>query len=173
MNLGPFRRLAALVAALIPAAVSAQENSAKRLSSIVSVAVEEYGKAFDTTGRLVSELEYNETTSFLADAKIVAKRLRGYNAISTQALLDTLSAAVTENGRRAKSGSSRRGSTARSAPRGRSTSPPGHSIRRAVMRSTPRTAPHATVTADWVTARPREDSALRSPRSDPCPALPT
>ena len=96
MNLGPFRRLAALLAALIPAAVSAQENSAKRLSSIVSVAVEEYGKAFDTSGRLVSELEYNETTSFLADAKIVAKRLRGYNAIATRALLDTLSAAVTE-----------------------------------------------------------------------------
>ena len=73
---------------------AAQENSAKRLSSIVSVAIEEYGKAFDAKGKLVSQLEYDETTSFLEDARIVAGRLRGYNAPLTQEVLDTLIDAV-------------------------------------------------------------------------------
>lgn len=75
-------------------AIQAQENPAKRLSSIVSVAIEEYGKAIDANGRLVSELEYTETTSFLIDARLVAQRLRGYNARASQALLDTLTVAV-------------------------------------------------------------------------------
>ena len=78
----------------IAAAASAQENSAKRLSSIVSVAIEEYGKAVDSHGKLVSKDEYAETTEFLADAKNVAQRLRGYNAPQTQAILDTLIEAV-------------------------------------------------------------------------------
>jgi len=75
-------------------AAQAQENPAKRLSSIVSVAIEEYGKAIDDNGRLVSDLEYTETTSFLEDARGVAQRLRGYNARASQALLDTLAIAV-------------------------------------------------------------------------------
>lgn len=73
---------------------SAQENSAKRLSSIVSVAIEEYGKAVDANGKLISADEYSETTSFLEDARGVALRLRGYNAPATQAVLDTLIDAV-------------------------------------------------------------------------------
>ena len=85
---------AGLAALLFLAAVSrpstAQENSAKRLSSIVSVAIEEYGKAVDTRGKLVSREEYEETTGFLQDARAVAARLKGYNAPQTQALLDTL-----------------------------------------------------------------------------------
>ena len=85
---------AGLAALLFLAAVSrpstAQENSAKRLSSIVSVAMEEYGKAVDTRGKLVSREEYEETTGFLQDARAVAARLKGYNAPQTQALLDTL-----------------------------------------------------------------------------------
>jgi high-affinity iron transporter len=72
----------------------AQENSAKRLSSIVSVAVDEYTRAVDATGKLVSEEEYLETTGFLGDAKVVAQRLKGYNAPTTQAILDTLVRAV-------------------------------------------------------------------------------
>ncbi len=72
----------------------AQENSAKRLSSIVSVAVDEYTRAVDATGKLVSEEEYLETTGFLGDAKVVAQRLKGYNAPATQAILDTLAMAV-------------------------------------------------------------------------------
>jgi len=94
MKSGLLRRRVALLALFTPAALSGQENSAKRLSSIVSVAVEEYGKAIDESGRVVSELEYGETTSFLADAKLVAQRLRGYNASATQAVLDTLASAV-------------------------------------------------------------------------------
>jgi high-affinity iron transporter len=85
---------AAFFLALSAVEGAAQENSAKRLSSIVSVAIEEYGKAFDSRGKLVSQLEYDETTSFLEDARIVAGRLRGYNAPATQAVLDTLIDAV-------------------------------------------------------------------------------
>ena len=85
---------AAFFLALSAVEGAAQENSAKRLSSIVSVAIEEYGKAFDSRAKLVSQLEYDETTSFLEDARIVAGRLRGYNAPATQAVLDTLIDAV-------------------------------------------------------------------------------
>ena len=90
-------RLVVLAAILLPTAAhvaSAQENSAKRLSSIVSVAVEEYRKAIDPQGKMISEDEYTETTSFLADARGVAQRLKGYNALATQAVLDTLIAEV-------------------------------------------------------------------------------
>ena len=73
---------------------AAQENSAKRVSSIVSVAIEEYGKAVDRDGKLISKDEYDETTSFLQDAKVVAARLRGYNAPQAQSILDSLIIAV-------------------------------------------------------------------------------
>src|SRR5688500_18403782 len=75
-------------------AAPAQDNSAKRLSSIVSVAVEEYGKAFDASGKLVAQEEYDETTSFLGDAKLVAQRLKGNNAPAAQAILDSMAVAV-------------------------------------------------------------------------------
>ena len=87
-------RLVVMVAAILPRLAVAQENSAKRLSSIVSVAVEEYRKAIDPQGKTISEDEYTETASFLADARGIAQRLRGYNAQSTQAILDTLIGAV-------------------------------------------------------------------------------
>ena len=74
--------------------LSAQGNPAKRLSSIVSVAVEEYSKAFDDDGKLVAPAEYSETTDFLRDAKDVATTLKSYSAAQTRALLDTLTAAV-------------------------------------------------------------------------------
>lgn len=82
---------------LLPAATaSAQENSAKRLSSIVSVAIEEYRKSVDASGKLASAEEYTETTGFLTDARAVARRLTGYNAAAVQAILDTLIIAVRE-----------------------------------------------------------------------------
>ncbi len=81
---------AAFFFAALASAGSAQENAAKRLSSIVSVAVEEYGKAVDSKGKLISADEYAETSGFLEDARGVAQRLRGYNAPLTQAVLDTL-----------------------------------------------------------------------------------
>ncbi len=95
MNPG-FRSALTILALAVsnPAAIHGQENPSKRLSSIVSVAIEEYGKAIDDNGRVVSDIEYTETTSFLEDARGVAQRLRGYNAGATQALLDTLAIAV-------------------------------------------------------------------------------
>ena len=83
-------RLTLLALAAFAAQGGAQENVAKRLSSIVSVAVEEYGKAVDGSGQLISADEYSETSGFLDDAREVAKRLRGYNAPNAQAVLDTL-----------------------------------------------------------------------------------
>ncbi len=86
--------LLSLVVAL-PTTLFAQENHAKRLASIVGVAVEEYAKAFDDRGRLISPIEYEETTSFLGDARQVAGRLTGYDAPKTRAVLDTMIASVT------------------------------------------------------------------------------
>lgn len=90
-----FGALAVILFTAFSSALEAQqENSAKRLSSIVSVSVEEYALAVDQDGKLVSSEEYTEATTFLAEAKIIAQRLRGYNAPLTQALLDTLAKAV-------------------------------------------------------------------------------
>ena len=74
--------------------LTAQENPAKRLSSIVGVAVEEYAKAVDENGKLISKDEYDETFGFLTDAKQVAARLTGYEAPTTRAILDSLTDAV-------------------------------------------------------------------------------
>jgi high-affinity iron transporter len=95
MKSGKLAVLGAAFFLLVPLGIAtSQENSAKRLSSIVSVAIEEYGKAVDGNGRLISQDEYDETSGFLADARGVADRLRGYNAPSTQAILDTMIDAV-------------------------------------------------------------------------------
>lgn len=97
MNFRVMRDAAAalLLSSLLAAAtLAAQENSAKRVSSIVSVAVEEYAKAVDDRGRLISEDEYQETSGFLVDAKSVALKLQGYDAPLARAVLDTLIATV-------------------------------------------------------------------------------
>ena len=86
--------IAALIPYAAPASVSAQEGPAKRLSSIVGVAVEEYGKGIDPSGRLISQDEYDEAVSFLKDAKDVAARLSGGRTAPAQAALDSLIAAV-------------------------------------------------------------------------------
>jgi high-affinity iron transporter len=75
-------------------ALGAQEGPAKRLSSIVGVAVEEYAKAIDAGGNLISDVEYDEAVSFLKDAMEVAARLSGARAATAQAVLDSLTAAV-------------------------------------------------------------------------------
>lgn len=74
----------------------AQENPAKRLASIVGVATEEYAKAIDERGKLISKDEFDETYGFLSDAKQVAARLTGYDAKATRAILDSLIAAVAQ-----------------------------------------------------------------------------
>jgi len=89
------RRIGVSILSLMAAvALPAQENPAKRLASIVGVAVEEYAKAVDDHGKLISKDEFDETYGFLADAKLVAARLSGYDARATRAILDSLTAAV-------------------------------------------------------------------------------
>ncbi len=83
---------AGVLALALPA--SAQEHPARRVANIVSVAVEEYGKAVDAQGRLISAQEYQEATDFLGDARRAAERLSGDNAAGARALLDSISSAV-------------------------------------------------------------------------------
>src|SRR5688572_25517955 len=90
-RLGRFLLLAACLAAT-PA--SAQEHPARRVANIVSVAVEEYGKAVDNQGRLVRTQEYREANDFLVDARRAADRLSGSNAAPARALLDSIAEAV-------------------------------------------------------------------------------
>ena len=99
MNPAVRRSLAALSgAALLVMAPSgragAQEHPAKRLASIVTVAVEEYKLAVDARGRLLSELEYGEAIAFLGDARGVAARLSGDRAAAAGALVDSILTAV-------------------------------------------------------------------------------
>jgi high-affinity iron transporter len=84
-----------LLAALLTAApASAQEHPARRVANIVSVAVEEYAKAVDGQGRLISGQEFQEANDFLVDARRAADRLSGSNAVPARALLDSIAAAV-------------------------------------------------------------------------------
>src|SRR4051812_44774151 len=83
----------ALLLAVAPA-LGAQEHPARRVANIVSVAVEEYGKAVDDRGRLISAQEYQEANDFLVDAKRAAQRLSGNDASAARALLDSIAAAV-------------------------------------------------------------------------------
>jgi high-affinity iron transporter len=88
-------RFLVLAACCVAIPASAQEHPARRVANIVSVAVEEYGKAVDPQGRLISAQEYQETKDFLVDAKRAADRLSGANAAPARVLLDTIAAAVT------------------------------------------------------------------------------
>jgi len=72
----------------------AQEPPARRIASVVSVAVDEYGKGIDARGRVVSEMEYQEAVDFLADARRASGRLTGASAGPVRAALDSLVAAV-------------------------------------------------------------------------------
>ena len=84
-----------LLAQLGPvASASAQEHPVKRVASIVSVAVEEYGKGVDEQGRLISAMEYQEAVDFLRDARTAAERLPGPRAVAARAILDSIIAAV-------------------------------------------------------------------------------
>src|SRR5882762_11043140 len=84
--------LSLIAATMLPA----QANPAKRLSSIVGVAAEEYAKAIDEHGQLISKDEFDETYGFLTDARQVATRLNGYDAARTRAILDSLIQAVAQ-----------------------------------------------------------------------------
>ena len=95
MNCRLTRRIGVSILSLLAASsAAAQENPAKRLSSIVGVAVEEYAKAVAEDGKLISKDEFDETYGFLTDATQIAGRLRGYEAPTTRAILDSLTRAV-------------------------------------------------------------------------------
>lgn len=70
------------------------EQPGQRLSSIVGVAVGEYGKGVDERGQLISAEEFAEATGFLRDGREVADRLPGALAATVRPVLDTLIAAA-------------------------------------------------------------------------------
>ncbi len=86
--------LPAIAVLTLATTLPAQEHPARRVANIVSVAVEEYGKAFDAQGRLVSVQEYQEANDFLIDAIRAAERLSGDDAGRARALLDSIATAV-------------------------------------------------------------------------------
>ena len=96
-----YRSLLGLLCFLCAATAGAQDHPARRLSNIVGVAVEEYGKAVDARGALISDIEYQEAVDFLADARTVAARLSGDRAMAARTALDSLIAGV--RGRRSPS----------------------------------------------------------------------
>ena len=71
-----------------------QERPAKRVADIVGVALAEYEKGIDSTGRLISSLEFEEAVSFLGNARDAARRLSGSGADSARQALDSISALV-------------------------------------------------------------------------------
>src|ERR671923_1863804 len=83
-----------ILSLLAATTLAAQENPAKRLASIVGVAVEEYAKAVDEHGKLISKDEFDETAGFLTDARQIATRLNGYNGPSVRAVLDSIISVV-------------------------------------------------------------------------------
>jgi high-affinity iron transporter len=87
-------RIALAGALLFASTAAAQEHPARRVANIVSVAVQEYAKAVDGKGRLISAQEYQEANDFLNDARKAAERLSGDNAAAARALLDSVAAAV-------------------------------------------------------------------------------
>jgi high-affinity iron transporter len=88
------RTLGPLAFLTLSASGSAQEPPAKRLSAIVGVAVEEYAKGVDASGKIISSVELEEATSFLRTARDVARRLATPSADAVRLLLDSLTAAA-------------------------------------------------------------------------------
>jgi high-affinity iron transporter len=91
-------RVAAAFALLLPASFTARAQAPRthpvqRVANIVSVAVDEYTKGVDATGRIIAAAEYDEAVTFLNDAKAASARLPGDRAIPT-ALLDSMIATV-------------------------------------------------------------------------------
>jgi high-affinity iron transporter len=78
----------------LPHLLVAQESPARRVANIVSVAVEEYRKGVDESGRLISRDEYDEAVDFLKDARTTAARLPGDRVAAATTLLDSIMAAI-------------------------------------------------------------------------------
>jgi high-affinity iron transporter len=86
--------LIALIAFAAMGSGEPQEPVGKRLSAIVGVAVEEYAKGVDASGKLVSAMELEEATGFLKEAREVAMRLSTPAANAVRLALDSLAAAA-------------------------------------------------------------------------------
>lgn len=86
--------LTLLLALSAAATAAAQGRPAKRVADIVGVALAEYEKGVDGTGRLVSQLEYDEAVTFLATAREAAGRLSGAGADSVRVALDSMASGV-------------------------------------------------------------------------------
>lgn len=80
----------------VPSTARAQDATARRVASIVAVAVAEYGRAVDEHGAMISAEEYAETTGFLKDARDLAAELDGQNASAARSVLDAMILAVAE-----------------------------------------------------------------------------
>src|SRR5687767_14746715 len=78
------------------APLAAQEHPVRRVANIVSVAVEEYARGVDSKGQLISQIEDQEATDFLADARTQAARLPGDRAAAALAILDSIVKAVAD-----------------------------------------------------------------------------
>jgi len=82
-----------LVLSAVAAPASAQVETVQRIAGMIAIAADEYGKAVDAQGRLISNEEYQEAIGFLSEAKTSAIRLpaerRGAGAV-----LDSIIAAV-------------------------------------------------------------------------------
>ena len=87
--------VAAALGSIVANDARAQERPAKRVADIVGVALAEYEKGIDSTGRMISALEYDEAVSFLSTARDGARRLSGTGADSARMALDSLAAGVT------------------------------------------------------------------------------
>jgi high-affinity iron transporter len=98
MNLARTALLHVVVAAVLTTpfvkAAWGQERPAKRVADIVGVALAEYEKGIDASGRVISTLEYEEAVSFLETARDAARRLSGTGADSARLALDSISAGV-------------------------------------------------------------------------------
>ncbi len=71
----------------------AQVETIQRIAGMVAIAADEYGKAFDSKGRLVSVEEYQEAVGFLGEARTSASRLPSERR-GAAAILDSMIAAV-------------------------------------------------------------------------------
>jgi high-affinity iron transporter len=79
--------------AAFPSRAGAQVETVQRIAGMVAIAADEYGKALDAQGRLISKEEYQEALGFLTEARASAGRLPAERR-GAAALLDSLISAV-------------------------------------------------------------------------------
>jgi high-affinity iron transporter len=79
---------------LCSGSAGAQERPAKRVADIVGVALAEYEKGIDSSGRLILKVEFDEAVTFLDQARTAAARLSGAGADSARLALDSLVSGV-------------------------------------------------------------------------------